>query len=612
MARCIRRVAIGMRLAAIIASFLATNAMAQTPAPLADVRARLPEDEVIYFLLPDRFENGDAANDRGGLKGDRLVTGYDPTAKGFYHGGDLKGLTKRLDYIQGMGATAIWVAPIFKNKPVQGPPGQESAAYHGYWVTDFTQVDPHLGTNADFKALVDAAHAHGMKVYMDIIANHTADVIQYKGCPIQACGYRSIADYPYQRRGGPGGAPINPGYAGDHDRSSGNFARLTDPNYAYEVEVPAAEKSVKVPAWLNDPLWYHNRGNSEWYGESVTYGDFSGLDDLMTENPRVVAGLIEVFGSWIDRFGIDGFRIDTAKHVNPEFWQAFVPAMLARAKARGIPNFHIFGEVFTSEVDPGLLAEHTRVDKLPAVLDFAFARAVIDTAGGSTGTELFDRLFAGDTLYEGGATTAQRLPTFLGNHDAGRFSMFVRRALPNASDEEVLDRVELGHAMLLLLRGVPTIYSGDEQGFVSDEGDQGAREDMFPSKVAVYNDNKLIGTTKTAAEANFDTSHPIYRLIATLARVRQDTPALRRGRQVIRATSQKPGLFAVSRFDPDSGKEVLLLFNTSTSPVTQNVAVETASRRFTALAGQCATEASAPGTVRVTLAPLGYAACAAE
>jgi neopullulanase len=606
------RTAISLVLGAVMLGAPLTPSGAEVRPSLAEVRARLPQDEIIYFLLPDRFENGDPANDRGGLTGGRLATGYDPADKGYYHGGDLKGLLKRLDYIQGMGVTAIWVAPIFKNKPVQGPPGQESAGYHGYWVTDFTSVDPHLGTNADFKVLVDAAHARGMKVYMDIITNHTADVIQYKSCPVQACDYRSIADYPYQRRGGASGPPINPGFAGDSDRSPGNFAKLTNPNFAYEVEVPEAEKSVKVPAWLNDPLMYHNRGNSEWRGESTTYGDFYGLDDLYTEHPRVVAGMIEVFGSWIDRFGIDGFRIDTAKHVNPEFWQAFVPAMLERAKARGIPNFHIFGEVFTSEVDPALLAAHTRVDKLPAVLDFAFARAVIDTAGGSTGTDLLAKLFAGDSLYEGGAPAALQLPTFLGNHDAGRFSMFVRRINPKADEAEVLDRVMLGHAMLLLLRGVPTIYSGDEQGFVSDEGDQGAREDMFASKVAVYNDNKLLGTSKTTADANFDTDHPLYRLFATLSQVRKDTPALRRGRQLVRASSQKPGLFAVSRFDPENGKEALLLFNTSTSPITQNVTVEVASERFIALAGQCATEASAPGSVRVTLAPLGFAACAAQ
>src|SRR3546814_6942207 len=96
-----------------------------------------------------------------------------------------------------------------------------------------------------------------------------------------------------------------------------------------------------VPAWLNDPIYYHNRGDSTFAGESSTMGDFVGLDDVMTENQRVVAGMIEIYGSWIDRFGIDGIRIDTARHVHPELWLAFVPAMLARARAKGIPNFHI-------------------------------------------------------------------------------------------------------------------------------------------------------------------------------------------------------------------------------------------------------------------------------
>ena len=109
---------------------LAMFAAAQAASPSVDYRARPPEDEVIYFLLPDRFENGDTSNDKGGIKGGRLATGFDPTHKGFFHGGDLKGLTKRLDYIQGLGATAVWLAPVFKNKPVQGPPGQESASAH--------------------------------------------------------------------------------------------------------------------------------------------------------------------------------------------------------------------------------------------------------------------------------------------------------------------------------------------------------------------------------------------------------------------------------------------------------------------------------------------------
>ena len=298
----------------------------------------------------------------------------------------------------------MWVAPIFKNKAVQGRPGDESAGYHGYWITDFTRVDPHFGTNADFKALVDAVHARGMKFYMDIVANHTADVIYFAECEGKSeCPYRSIADYPYQRRGGTSGAAINLGFTGENDGSAANFARLTDPNYAYTVRVPQSERTIKVPAWLNDPIYYHNRGNSTFRGESSTMGDFVGLDDVFTEHPRVIRGMIEIFGSWIDRFGVDGFRIDTAQHVNPEFWQAFVPAMLARAKARGIPNFHIFGEVAMDDADPAHTAENTRVDKLPSVLDFAFLHAVRHVVAGESGTDALAKLFRADAIYEGGA-----------------------------------------------------------------------------------------------------------------------------------------------------------------------------------------------------------------
>jgi glycosidase len=589
---------------------LAFTLTTAAPAAAQAHRDRLPEDEIVYFLLPDRFENGDPSNDRGGLDGGRLVTGFDPTHKGFYHGGDLKGLTQRLDYIEALGMTAIWVAPIFKNKAVQGPDGQESAAYHGYWVTDFLSVDPHLGTNEDFKALVDAAHARGIKVYMDIIANHTADVIQFRECGVQACEYRSRADYPYRRQGGIDGEPINPGFAGDHVRTADNFARLTDPIFAYTPWIPEAEREIKNPPWLNEPIYYHNRGNSTFWDESATMGDFVGLDDLMTENPRVVDGMIEIFGSWIDRFKVDGFRIDTARHVNPEFWQAFVPAMLERARANGIPNFHIFGEVALNDVSA--LAEHTRVDGLPTVLDFAFTDAVNQVAGGKAGTRMLAHLFEADALYEGGAATAHRLPTFIGNHDQGRAGLFLRQYRPEASLDELLERSRLAHAMLLLLRGVPTIYSGDEQGFVGDGGDQDAREDMFPSKVAIYNDNGLMGTDATTADSNFDTGHPLFREIAALANLRKSNPALSRGRQVTRAAGEAPGLFAVSRFDPTTGAEYLIAFNSAPEPWQGNVQVEVASERFEPLAGQCSEAASAPGSLALSIRAFGYVVCAAQ
>src|SRR5690606_15291396 len=116
-------------------------------------------------------------------------------------------------------------------------------------------------------------------------------------------------------------------------------------SFPYVPHVDASEANLKVPAWLNDVSLYHNRGDSVWRGESVTMGDFSGLDDLMTENPRVVDGFIEVYTGWMD-LGIDGFRIDTVKHVTPEFWAAFTAGLDAHAEAIGKADFFAFGEVY--------------------------------------------------------------------------------------------------------------------------------------------------------------------------------------------------------------------------------------------------------------------------
>ncbi len=587
---------------------------AATGADPSAYRQRRAQDEVLYFLLPDRFANGDPSNDRGGLSGDRLVTGYDPAAKGFYHGGDLRGLLARLDYIQGIGATAVWLGPVFQNKPVQGPAGHESAGYHGYWITDFTRVDPHFGSNADLQTLVAAAHARGLKIYLDIVVNHTADVIQYRECVNRACPYRSRAEFPYTRRGGLHGAAINDGFMGDESaqQTDENFARLTRPDYAYTPFIPAGEEHLKVPDWLNDLIFYHNRGNSTFSGESSQSGDFAGLDDLMTENPRVVRGFIEIYGKWIDDYGVDGFRIDTAKHVNPEFWQAFVPAILARAAAKGIPNFHVFGEVATGSMDPALLAEHTRVDKLPAVLDFAFAAAVRDTVAGNAGTNELARLFDADPLYEGGAAAALQLPTFISNHDAGRFAYFVRKARPAATDEEVLARVRLGHAMLFLLRGVPVVYYGDEQGFAGTGGDQDARQDMFASQVEVYNAVPLVGTKRTTATESFDTGHPLYTAIAELARLRNSHAELRDGRQVVRYSSAAPGLFAVSRIDARSGHELLVAFNTSRAKLETQVSVDPNSRHFASLHGDCSARPAATGSYGLRIPALDFVVCAAD
>ena len=165
----------------------ALRALSQPPtyAPIASER--------IYFVLPDRYANGDPSNDRGGRSGDRETTGYDPADPGWYHGGDLKGLTgdctdpqHGLARIRDLGFNTIWTTPVLKQKTVQ----DGTAAYHGYWGLDFTTVDPHLGTDADYAAFVDCAHRLGMKVILDVVVNHTADVVKLAGSEYNPAAYR--------------------------------------------------------------------------------------------------------------------------------------------------------------------------------------------------------------------------------------------------------------------------------------------------------------------------------------------------------------------------------------------------------------------------------------
>jgi glycosidase len=391
----------------------------QAASPAADaltaLRQRPPQDEVIYFLLPDRFANGDAANDRGGLDGDRLATGFDPTSSGFYNGGDIAGLRANLDYIKGLGTTAIWLTPSFANKPVQGEGDAASAGYHGYWITDFTRIDPHLGTNAELEAFIDEAHAEGIDVYFDIITNHTADVISY------AEGEYSYVDQetsPYRDADGAAFDPAD--YAG-----TGDFPQL-DPetSFPYTPVVAADEADIKVPAWLNDVTLYHNRGDSTYSAESTTYGDFAGLDDLMTEHPDVVNGFVEVYEDWID-LGIDGFRIDTAKHVDFSFWEQWTQRVLDYAHAQGKDDFFMFGEVY--DADPALLAPYVRRTDMNSVLDFGFQSAATSFAKGGNVSTLAN-LFAGDDRYTTTDSSATALPTFLGNHDMGRIGYFLKDA----------------------------------------------------------------------------------------------------------------------------------------------------------------------------------------
>ncbi len=506
----------------------------------------LGEGETFYFVLTDRFENGDTSNDEGGLVGDRMVTGFDPTDKGFYQGGDIQGLRDRLDYIEGLGTTAIWLTPSFKNNPVQGEGTDASAGYHGYWITDFTQIDPHLGSNAELESFIDDAHARGIKVYFDIITNHTADLIDYAE---GIYSYRTIADFPYK--------DVN-GDIVDVSALAGTepFPQFNPATSFPYTPVRPAENEIMVPDVLNDVTLYHNRGDSTWTGESVTFGDFVGLDDLMTEAPLVVDTMIDIYTAWMD-MGIDGFRIDTVKHVNFEFWEVFTAAIADHALATPVTDeFFTFGEVY--DADATKLAPYVRETDMTSVLDFTFQSVAVNYARGQS-AQGPAALFAADDHYTTGHSSASALPTFLGNHDMGRVGFL----LQGAGDE--LTRSAFAHEFMYLTRGQPVVYYGDEQGFVGLGNDKSARQSMFPSLTAEYQDQPLLDGSTFGTGDHFDTDGLLYDHIASSRHCATRTRPLDTGAQVELYAADGGGVYAFARVDRDEKVEYLVALNNQTT-----------------------------------------------
>lgn len=548
-------------------------------------------DQQFYFVMTDRFANGDRTNDRGGLTGDRLTTGYDPTSSGFYQGGDLKGLTEKLDYVKGLGTTAIWLTPSFKNKPVQGSGADASAGYHGYWITDFTQIDPHLGTNADLKRLIRTAHAKGMKVYFDIITNHTADVIDYAQ---KRYDYVETSAVPYTDENG---AVVDIAKSAEKTPFP-TFSPLT--SFPYTPVVAPAEKNVKVPAWLNDVTLYHNRGDSTYTGESTTMGDFSGLDDLMTENPRVEKGFEKIYEAWMD-YGIDGFRIDTVKHVNFEFWEAFTKGIQQHATAIRNRDFFTFGEVYAA--DPKVTSPYVRDTDMGSTLDFTFQSAAAGYANGASAKTL-SALFAGDDYYTTADKNAAAQPTFLGNHDMGRIGYFVR----NAASPLKADL--LAHDLMFLVRGQPVVYYGDEQGFAGTGGDKDARQAMFPNQTSSYVNQDLVTGRQLGTGSHYATQAPVYQRVRALAHLRERYPALVDGAQTERYAQSGPGVYAFSRVGLRERVEHVVAVNNATQAASSTFTTLTPGARYRVVWGSLpdgarTVRASADGTVTLTVPAYG-------
>ena len=490
--------------------------------------------------MPDRYANGDPGNDTGGRGGTRPTTGYDPSGSGWFHGGDLKGLTGTctdpvhgLRRLKDLGFTSIWVTPPVGQQVSSG----DSAGYHGYWGLDFLHVDPHLGTDADFGAFVACAHSLGLKVIMDVVVNHTGDTVRLPGGS-------TYSDVPYRNCRGRTFDPAR--YV-----TAAHFPCLRARDMPRVPFYLPGEAHLKSPAWLNDPLNYHDRGDIDFGSCSQTcfeQGDFFGLDDLFTEKPAVMKGLAAIYGGWIARYKLDGFRVDTARHVNAAFFRLWVPRIRAAAKAAGVPDFQIFGEVpLNDAID---LAPYVRTRGVPNVLDFPLQDAATSFVAADSSAKAVANRLADDDYFRLADGVDPSPATFLGNHDMGRAAFQIRSRM-QPDDGALLQRTLLGYDLLYLLRGAPVVYYGDEVGMIGSGGDKAAREDMFPTQVADWRTEPRLGSPPIGTGSSFDVhDNPIELRLRELAAVREAHPALATGPTIVRSASGR--LLVVSRIDTGS------------------------------------------------------------
>ena len=518
-------------LVAVLTSFmLASTSVAAIPSQPSD-KVGLAK-ELIYFVFPDRYLNGDTSNDN--------FPGYKPSDTAFFHGGDLKGLTgtceagdNGLARIKNLGFTAVWVTPLV----VQQRPTPNGAGYHGYWGVDFLNIDPHLGTKADLIAFSQCAKKLGLKLILDVVTNHTGDVIRYK----------------------------------DRD--------------AY---IPSDLVNEKNPAWLNDLSNYHNVGDiSNCWGEGSCsqLGDFYGLDDIATEKPVVFNGWAEVFGQWIKDYGFSGFRVDTARHVDNEFFKNWSPQINAAAQSVGIDDFTVFGEVW--DVNPINLMNYIRRNKIQTVLDFPFQRSATEFASGYSDAYTIENLFNYDDLYTTATSSASNMVTFLGNHDMGRAGKMIESKRINPA-AELLPRTLLGHSLMYLTRGIPSVYYGDEVGMTGtgSGSDQLARQDMFSTKVNFWKTEKRIGSSPIGTGNSFDVTdkHPIANHLKALATLRKANPGLANSSMQIRYA--KDYLFVISKKDSEENREYVVAFNNSNKAIKATVTTATSIGGWKVLMGK--------------------------
>ncbi len=520
-------------------------------------------DEVIYQLLVDRFANGDVNNDYN-------VT-YDDTNLSRYMGGDYQGIIDKVDYLKALGVTTIWISPVVVN--VEEDAGNGS--YHGYWTQDFLNVNPHWGDLPKLREMVDVMHQNDIKVVLDIVVNHVGQLFYYD---INRNGQADITTY-YSTDGSDTVDIVtewDPAYDGRGIQGWTSLGESGEAPLGW-VEMPEINRVPPNPPEFWNDDWYNKRGRVTNWGdfEQVVYGDFpGGLKDLKTEHPDVRAALIDVYTYWIEAANLDGFRIDTLKHVEHDFWQEFCPAVRDRCAAIGKERFLMFGESFDG--DDQLIGSYTLDQEVDSVVYFSQKYQIYDdvfknnqpTTKVQSLLEARDTNF-GTTAHDRGAGLAPRdiLVNFMDNHDIPRFLF----------DKDSVPALKSALTYLLTQDGIPCLYYGTEQGFAGGN-DPANREPLWLSQ--------------------YDTDGDLFQHTAALTALRKAYAPLRRGDFTIRWVTDRvdgeedSNILAFER--SYEGESVLVVINTSDDH-----------ESHTAYGGSGMPVSFAPGTELVEVFPEG-------
>ena len=396
--------------------------------------------DLIYLLMPDRFSNGDPANDAFNNMQDATVNRSNPLNR---HGGDIPGVIRQLDYLKDLGVTTVWMTPVNENDmPLEKESAGMLSGYHGYWFTNQYQIDPRFGGNEAYKKLVETAHQKGMKIIQDAVYNHVGiEHWMYKDAP--------ASDW------------INrwPGYTGSNHKEE----MLFDP-YASEKD-----KKQLLDGWF------------------VPH-----LPDVNQRNPYVANYLIQ-YAIWAtEEFGLDGWRVDTYKYCDEPFLNRINTALL-----KEYPSLTMFGEAWTNSVSGNAYFTRNQMEvpfkhNMLGGVDFPMNGAILEAINQPEGwTQGINRLHmtqAQDFLYEQPLNNC----LFLDNHDTDRFFSMIG---------EDINKFKQGIGLLLTLRGIPQLYYGTEilmKNF-KNPSDAMVRLD-FPGGFAGDAMNKFTANGRTAAE----------------------------------------------------------------------------------------------------------------